>query len=119
VVANNNLTLTATATDVDKGSVLTYSLIGAPASATIGATSGVFSWTPTATGSFSFTVRVTDNGVPNLYDEEKITVTVTQGFNAMIEGLSQTHATIFPNPVRDRFKVSIPLPNGTYYPSPL
>ncbi|HYK45002.1 MAG TPA: choice-of-anchor tandem repeat GloVer-containing protein, partial [Parafilimonas sp.] len=112
VVVNNNLSFTATATDVDKGSVLTYSLIGAPAGAGIGATSGVFSWTPTAQGSFTFTVRVTDNGVPSLYDEEKITVTVTQGFNAMIEGLPQTHATIFPNPVRDRFKVSMPQQTG-------
>jgi hypothetical protein len=104
VAVDSNLTFTATAKDVDKGSILTYSLIGAPAGASIGASSGVFSWTPTVQGSFTCTVRVTDNGVPDLYDEEKITISVTQGLNATIEYL-QPHATIFPNPVRDRFKV--------------
>ena len=59
----------------------TYSLdAGAPAGATINATTGVFSWTPSvsqALGNYSVTVRVTDNGSPAQSDFETITVTVT------------------------------------------
>lgn len=57
---------TAHASDVDlPAQTLTFSLIGAPAGATIGASSGVFSWTPTeeqgGTGlPYSFTVSVSD-----------------------------------------------------------
>src|SRR5262245_64669012 len=41
-------TFTATATDADlPAQTLTFSLVGAPAGAAIGASSGVFSWTPT------------------------------------------------------------------------
>jgi hypothetical protein len=71
------LTFTATATDVDNGQTKTFSLIGAPAGATINAGTGVFNWTPSSTGSFTFKIRVTDNGSPALFDEEQITVTVT------------------------------------------
>ncbi|MGE3640779.1 MAG: S8 family serine peptidase, partial [Pirellulales bacterium] len=57
------LTFTASATDANSGQTLTYSLAsGAPAGATINATTGVFSWTPTeaqGAGSYSVTVRVT------------------------------------------------------------
>ena len=68
---------------------LTYSLVGAPAGATIGSTSGAFSWTPTEAqgpGSFTFTVRVTDNGTPNLSDTESITVTVSEVNEAPVLG---------------------------------
>ena len=42
------LTFTATATDADAGQTRTFSLdAGAPTGATINATTGVFSWTPT------------------------------------------------------------------------
>ena len=47
--------------------------------ATINATTGAFSWTPTAAQAgqiHTFSVRVTDNGTPNLFDEEQITVGV-------------------------------------------
>ncbi len=60
------LNFTATATNPDAGQTLTYSLdSGAPSGATINATTGVFSWTPTESqggASYSVTVRVTDNG---------------------------------------------------------
>jgi hypothetical protein len=72
------LTFTASATDPN-GDRLTFSLLGAPAGAAIGPATGVFTWTPTADqgpGAFTFTVRVTDGGTPNLSDEEEITVTV-------------------------------------------
>jgi len=99
------LSFIATATDVDAGQTRTFSLIGAPAGASINATTGVFTWTPTATGNFTFKVRVTDNGVPVLFDEEQITVTVTATFsitaNATNEALTARTigATIYPNPV--------------------
>jgi DNA/RNA endonuclease G (NUC1) len=58
------LTFTAQATDVDtpQGS-LVFSLSGAPAGASIDASSGVFTWTPTAAqagNSYSFSVAVSD-----------------------------------------------------------
>lgn len=77
VVKGSKLTFTATATDVDAGQTKTYSLVNAPSGASIGTGSGVFSWTPATAGSFTFTVKVTDNGSPRLSDTESITVTVT------------------------------------------
>jgi hypothetical protein len=84
------LTFTASATDTDTpAQTLTYSLVGAPATATINGSSGAFSWTPTdgPAQTATFKVRVTDNGTPTLSDEEEITVTVnnvapTATFNA-------------------------------------
>lgn len=72
--------LTNSATDADGPSeILTFSLDpGAPSGANIGAASGVLTWTPTDSqvGTNSFTVRVTDNGTPNLSD--------TTSFRAMV-----------------------------------
>jgi len=77
IYLGQTLTFTATASDTDlPAQVLTYSLIGAPAGATIGNGSGVFTWTPGATGTNSLTVRVTDNGTPAAFDEETIAVEV-------------------------------------------
>ena len=77
-----NLAFTATATDPDAGQTLTFSLdAGYPAGASIGASSGAFSWTPTEAqgpGSYPITVRVTDNGAPASNDFETITVTVNE-----------------------------------------
>jgi VCBS repeat-containing protein len=61
---------TASATDIDApAQTLTFSLVGAPAGASINPTTGVFSWTPTeaqgGTGvPFAFKVRVSD-GIAN------------------------------------------------------
>ncbi|GGC10417.1 CBM96 family carbohydrate-binding protein [Dyadobacter sediminis] len=74
--AGQALSFTASATDADPGQSRTFSLVNAPAGAVINASTGAFSWTPAAAGSFSFTVKVTDNGSPALSDEETITVTV-------------------------------------------
>ncbi len=72
---------TATATDADlPANNLVFSLVGAPAGASI-TSGGVFSWTPTEAqgpGSYTFTVKVTDDGSPNLSDEEQITITVNE-----------------------------------------
>ncbi len=73
------LTFNANTTDTDlPANTLTYSLIGAPAGASIVAGSGVFTWTPTTAhgpASYTFTVQVSD-GLAT--DSETITVTVTQ-----------------------------------------
>ena len=60
---------------------LTYSLVGAPAGASINPSTGAFSWTPTeqqGAGSYTFTVKVTDDGTPGLSGEETINVTVNE-----------------------------------------
>jgi uncharacterized repeat protein (TIGR03803 family) len=106
VKKDSTLTFTAKATDGDKGETLTFSLIGAPAGASINASTGKFTWTPSSTGSSMFKVRVTDNSVLALYDEETITVTVTTLF-AKNEAGSQMEATIYPNPVYDKLMVSL------------
>ena len=80
VYALTTLLLTNSATDPDLAAqTLTFSLdAGAPAGASIGPTNGVFVWTPTdpQAGTNSITVRVTDNGLPNLSDARTFTVNV-------------------------------------------
>jgi hypothetical protein len=75
------ISFTASATDADvPANTLTFSLVGAPAGANITA-GGAFTWTPTEAqgpNDYTFTVRVTDNGSPNLSDEEEITVHVDE-----------------------------------------
>ncbi len=78
----STLNFTATATDLNSGESLTYSLgSGAPAGAYINPTTGVFTWTPTANqgpATYNVTVLVTDNGSPALSDSETITITVNE-----------------------------------------
>src|SRR3990172_1830574 len=73
---------TAAADDPDlPADGLTYSLVGAPAGAAIDSAMGVFTWTPTEAqgpADYPFTVRVSDNGTPALFDDEVITVTVNE-----------------------------------------
>jgi N-acetyl-anhydromuramyl-L-alanine amidase AmpD len=75
------LTFTAAGSDPD-GDALTYSLdAGAPTGTSINATTGAFSWTPTEAqgpGTYSITVRVTDNALPNLSDTKTFTVVVNE-----------------------------------------
>ncbi len=75
------ITFTAGANDVD-GDTLSYTIdAGAPTGASINASSGVFTWTPTETqgpGVYDVTVRVTDSGVPGLSDFETIQITVNE-----------------------------------------
>jgi hypothetical protein len=77
------ITFTATATDVDLidglPNTLTYSLVGAPVNAWIDPDTGVFTWTPDETnplGTYTFKVRVADDGVPSLHDTKTIAVTL-------------------------------------------
>jgi hypothetical protein len=82
------LSFTATATDPDlPAQALTFTLIGAPAGASINSSSGAFAWTPTESqggSNYVFTLRVTDNGSPAQNDEETITVTVNKVNNAPV-----------------------------------
>ncbi len=77
------LLLVVHANDPDRpANTLTFSLdSGAPSGASIDPNTGVFSWTPTegqGPGSYTITVRVTDDGTPALSDSETITVTVDE-----------------------------------------
>jgi hypothetical protein len=90
VTAGQTLAFTTKATDYDYiFQNLSFSLAGSvPAGATIQTQNsrtitgnsvivgGNFSWTPTVPGSYTFRVKVTDNGYPAASDEEQITVTV-------------------------------------------
>ena len=76
--ATVNLTVTATDDDLP-AQTLTFSLPGTPpVGATINPTTGAFSWTPPAgvASTNLITIRVTDNGVPPLYDESVLTIMV-------------------------------------------
>lgn len=68
------ITFTATAINPN-ASALTFSLGSeAPSGATIGAATGVFSWTPTTAGTFNFPISVTDGTTT---DTKDVTITVT------------------------------------------
>jgi hypothetical protein len=83
------LGFTATATDEDvlaggATNTLTFSLVAGtdpvPAGASITA-GGAFTWTPTEAqgpGVYKFKVQVTDDGTPNLSDDQEITITVRE-----------------------------------------
>ncbi len=95
------LTFTASGSDPDAGQTLTYSLQGAvSAGAVIDPTTGVFTWTPTAgqVGQHTFTVRVSDNGSPVLFDDETITVTVNDAVSAGIQPGSLVISKIMADP---------------------
>ena len=76
------MSFTAAASDSDlPANGLTYSLINAPAGASINPATGVFTWTPTeaqGAGTYAISVRVTDNGSPALFAEETVTITVNE-----------------------------------------
>ncbi len=91
------LVITNSAADLDAPpQILTFSLDpGAPLTAHINPTNGVFAWT--SDGSYvdttnTFTVRVTDNGLPPLSDAKSFTVKVVP--LPMIEAVSVTNDTV-------------------------
>ena len=100
LVRGDTLSFTASATDLDLinglGNSKTFSLIGAPAGASINPDTGVFSWPTTTTlplGDYSFSVRVVDDGTPLLSDTKPITVTVTGNTSPLLSGVP-SQATI-------------------------
>jgi hypothetical protein len=98
IYARLTLVLTNLATDPDAPpQVLTFSLDpGAPAGAIINATNGILVWTPTESqlGTNSITVRVTDNGLPNLSDAQTFTATVLAGPNLLSPIVSNQLVTV-------------------------
>src|SRR5690606_29330355 len=77
VVSGEALSFTAVASGSEARRVVKVSLVGAPAGATIGPTSGVFSWV--ASGNpreVEFKVSVTVNGAPQLSAARSVRVTV-------------------------------------------
>ena len=80
----STVTFIASATDPDlPPNTLAFSLVGAPAGATIDPATGAFSWTPTddnpsgtPSDLYTFKVRATDNGSPVLFGESTVTITV-------------------------------------------
>ncbi|MDQ4141028.1 MAG: putative Ig domain-containing protein, partial [Bacteroidota bacterium] len=86
VIAGQKLSFTATATDANASQTKTYSLVNAPAGATINPQTGAFSWTPTQAGTFKFFVQVSDNGTPLLSIAEPITITVTYTLTVTTSG---------------------------------
>gem|GEM_PF-5498679 len=77
VSVGSQVNVTANATDPD-GDAITYSLDQAPAGATINANTGAFLFNAGTVGSFTVTVRATDDGTPNLSDTETFTINVSQ-----------------------------------------
>lgn len=81
---NASLTFVATAADTDG---LTFQLeAGAPLGATM-TSGGVFQWTPNENqggATFQMSVRVTDDGTPQLYDTKSFTVTVNEANRAPV-----------------------------------
>ncbi len=89
VYLGNTLNFTAVGSDIDlPAQTLTYSLTGTvPSGATINASSGAFSWTPTpgqAGQIYTLTVRVTDNGSPNLHADQQFTVGVAYTWSNLL-----------------------------------
>jgi hypothetical protein len=78
----NALTFAIPASDPDiPGNVLTFTLSGAPAGASVDPATGAFSWTPTEAqgpGVYVFDAVVADNGTPSLGDTQAVTVTVNE-----------------------------------------
>ena len=76
------LTVSPAASDVESPpQVLTYQLLSAPTGASVNAGSGVITWTPAedqAPGSYTFTLRVYDNGTPSLSATQSFLVTARE-----------------------------------------
>ena len=70
--------LAATSEEPVPGLAIAYALRpGASAGARIDPSSGAFTWTPTAPGTYAFTIQATDNGSSPLSDAQSFTITVT------------------------------------------
>lgn len=79
VAEGDDVTFTVTATDPDTGDSLTFELDGAPAGASIDPDSGEFAWSTgeaDGPGAYTFDIRVTDDGTPNLTDTHTIEIVV-------------------------------------------
>jgi hypothetical protein len=90
VEVGHAVTFRALAMDADlPPNKLIFDLVGAPSGASIDPNSGVFQWTPSRSqiGDHSFIVRVTDDGVPALYDSKYVSITVREPVEIPTQGL--------------------------------
>ncbi len=108
------LIFTAKAKDIDAGQILTYALVGAPAGMTIDPRTGIVKWTPAIAGVFRFNVKVSDNGLPVLSDQEPAMITVSatgikNGLSALKSSgdFNAPEAVVYPNPVHDKCIVDV------------
>jgi N-acetyl-anhydromuramyl-L-alanine amidase AmpD len=97
--SGGTITFTATAEDDDlPADTLTFSLQGTiPSGASINSATGDFIWTPAnSLSSNVITIRVTDNGVPSMFDERDVVilVTPTNAPPSLSLGLAKTTETI-------------------------
>lgn len=82
VYIGQTLRFTASASDPNHEH-LTYSLPGGNYDGmTIDSQTGEFTWTPTRPVNLQFRIRVTDDGTPNLYDEQPVNVNVQYETNS-------------------------------------
>jgi len=117
VHAGSLVSLTATATDPDvPADILTFTLDpGAPATADINPTSGVFTWTPgseSIDSTNAITVRVSDNGVPPLSATMTFQITVVsppvfQSITVSGADLTLTWSAIAGSTYRVQYKVNL------------
>jgi hypothetical protein len=122
VVKTSALTVPVSATDRDRGETIVFSLIGAPAGASISTTqvpcssgsaaNGTLSWTPTedqGPACYSFTIVATDNGSPVRTASKTVTVSTLAvgvvGKDLWIVGTSTNQGTTT-NPGNDTVSVS-------------
>jgi hypothetical protein len=120
--AGQSLVFTNSATDSDiPANTLTYSLDpGAPATATIGSSSGVFTWATTssdANTTNAITVRVADDGTPALDDSKSFTITVvsapTAGISVSGNVVTITWTSIAGQTYRVQYKNNLDDPTWT------
>jgi endonuclease G len=100
VELGNTLSFQAAGSDADvPAQTLTYSLTGAvPSGASIDGSTGVFSWTPAASQAgaiYSFNVRVTDSGSPNLYTEQPVQVAVAYTWTGALSPIRADGNSVF------------------------
>jgi hypothetical protein len=100
VLLGSTLTFTASGADADlPAQALTYSLTGAfPSGASINPATGVFTWTPTvaqAGQTYTFGVRVTDNGPGQLHADETITVGAAYSWSGVLQPINADGSSIF------------------------
>jgi hypothetical protein len=83
VAESSTITVTNKATDADlPAQSLTFSLLAAPVGVSLQPQTGVLSWTPQpgfASGLYTMTVKVTDNGSPAMSDTKSFSIAVTKG----------------------------------------
>lgn len=88
---NQAYTYDVNATDSD-GDTLIYSLTTTPSGMSINSSTGLITWTPTATGDYYVTVRVSDGA---LFDTQSFTITVADSGTYPIGGTGPAGGHIF------------------------